>query len=338
MLGLYFIYVSKKSKIELLTIIGIISLIFAFAWVGIVLDFLTIILTGDNFSFEYLPHSVLWASVILTFLFALYIACELLTPKKKWYILSIFIILASIYEFFIFFDFHRQITIVYPEKPGEDMLLGYYTPGSICFIIMVIFTLSYIFFGCFGYLYKAFISKGVIREKFLLLTVGTTISILSAIAEMLLARSIILVFTRLLDIAGSWIVFLALKEATEKPIKEKSKKEVRVEESLFRISKRPDQITEEEVSISKEKKICLVCKNELLREIYICPDCKTFYCKKCSKTLSDLENACWVCETPFDVSKPSKPFKKEEQVIDLELLEKSQKKPKLNQKSGGELK
>jgi len=90
---------------------------------------------------------------------------------------------------------------------------------------------------------------------------------------------------------------------------------------------KPKKVTEEEVSISKERKICLVCKNELSRENYICPDCKTFYCAKCSKTLSDLENACWVCNTPFDVSKTSKPFKKEGQAIDLEISEKPQKKP-----------
>ena len=28
--------------------------------------------------------------------------------------------------------------------------------------------------------------------------------------------------------------------------------------------------------------------------------------------MSDLENMCWVCETPFDPSKPSKPFQKED--------------------------
>jgi len=47
--------------------------------------------------------------------------------------------------------------------------------------------------------------------------------------------------------------------------------------------------------------------------MYICPDCDTFYCKKCSKTLVNLENACWVCNHPFDESKPVKPFEKEDQ-------------------------
>ena len=75
---------------------------------------------------------------------------------------------------------------------------------------------------------------------------------------------------------------------------------------------KPKQLTEEEISISKEKKICLVCKNEISRENYICPECKAFYCLKCSHALTNLENACWVCFTPFDESKPFKvPEKKE---------------------------
>ena len=78
---------------------------------------------------------------------------------------------------------------------------------------------------------------------------------------------------------------------------------------------KPQKVTEEEVSISKEKKICLVCKGKLARyNIFLCPECNTFYCSKCAHALSDLENACWVCEVPFDESKPVRlPEKKEEE-------------------------
>ncbi len=74
---------------------------------------------------------------------------------------------------------------------------------------------------------------------------------------------------------------------------------------------KPQRITEEEVSVSKEKKICLVCKGTGLRFTYICPECNAIYCQKCARALSDLENACWVCSAPFEESKPSKPFEKE---------------------------
>jgi len=96
--------------------------------------------------------------------------------------------------------------------------------------------------------------------------------------------------------------------------------------NILEIFAKPQRITEEEVSISKEKKICLVCKGNLARSnIYLCPDCNAFYCQKCSETLSNMENACWVCDTPFDESKPSKPYEptEVEEKISVEESERS---------------
>ena len=50
--------------------------------------------------------------------------------------------------------------------------------------------------------------------------------------------------------------------------------------------------------------ICLVCKSKIARDTYLCPDCNAFYCTKCKFALKNSENACWVCETPFDIDKP----------------------------------
>ena len=80
---------------------------------------------------------------------------------------------------------------------------------------------------------------------------------------------------------------------------------------------KPQKLSKEEVSIFKEKKICLVCKGKVLRfNSFIC-ECDTLYCENCAQTLSKLENACWVCNVPFDQSKPSKPYEKEEEKITI---------------------
>jgi len=84
--------------------------------------------------------------------------------------------------------------------------------------------------------------------------------------------------------------------------------------NILGIFSRPQKLTEEEVSVAKEKKICLVCKGKIARyDIYICPECDSLYHQKCAKTLEGLENACWACEVPFDESKPVKLAKKEEE-------------------------
>ena len=61
---------------------------------------------------------------------------------------------------------------------------------------------------------------------------------------------------------------------------------------------------------------------------FICNECGAFYCDKCVKALIKLENMCWVCNTPFDESKPTKPIEKEVEEFELKISKNSQKQPK----------
>jgi hypothetical protein len=79
---------------------------------------------------------------------------------------------------------------------------------------------------------------------------------------------------------------------------------------------RPPKITVEEAKFYREKGLCIVCKNKISRLNYVCPSCNVFYCVKCSEALTKLENACWVCDSPFDETKPVKL----EQKIDDEIV------------------
>jgi len=73
------------------------------------------------------------------------------------------------------------------------------------------------------------------------------------------------------------------------------------------------QVTEEKVAISKETKICLVCKGEVIGFSYSCK-CGANYCENCARALTNLENMCWACDTPIDYSKPVKRFEEEERL------------------------
>ena len=134
----------------------------------------------------------------------------------------------------------------------------------------------------------------------------------------------ILIQTSVAVSMGAFSIFYTLKSMKIQIAEEKNNKTMQFLEAFTK----PKKVTEEEVSISKEKKICLVCKGKVARSnIFLCPECDTFYCSKCSEALSNLENACWVCETPFDESKPVRlPEKKEEEKIAVES--KDQKKTK----------
>ncbi|MFX1573281.1 MAG: tetratricopeptide repeat protein, partial [Promethearchaeota archaeon] len=71
------------------------------------------------------------------------------------------------------------------------------------------------------------------------------------------------------------------------------------------------QVTEDQITVHKERKICIVCKGAISGFMFSCT-CNAIYCENCARALTDLENACWVCGMPIDISKPIKPYVKEE--------------------------
>lgn len=80
---------------------------------------------------------------------------------------------------------------------------------------------------------------------------------------------------------------------------------------------KPKKITEDEVTFYREQKICLVCKGKVGGFNFICSKCDALYCEKCAQALITLENACWVCESAIDESKPVKILKEKEEEVEL---------------------
>lgn len=97
-----------------------------------------------------------------------------------------------------------------------------------------------------------------------------------------------------------------------------------VQETLPSRSKKfikPDYIDDEDLTLYKESKICLVCKGKATGfEVYVCTECGALYCLKCAQALSNLENICWACNAPIDKSKPIKPLEKEQEEVKIDKL------------------
>ena len=154
--------------------------------------------------------------------------------------------------------------------------------------------------------------------------IGSVISIMAyllfAFILYILSGEIIKLFTLIINaIIFLYAGFDALKSIKSVSLEKFSPEFKTDQHTVLEVFTRPQLITEEEITVSKEKRVCLVCKVKLERSMFICPDCATFYCKKCSDTLKDLENACWVCNAPFDELKPSKPFKYDEKEEKIEI-------------------
>ncbi|MFX1393831.1 MAG: hypothetical protein ACFFAH_09680 [Promethearchaeota archaeon] len=328
--GIYIVIKSIKVKAKLLTYLGAAFFCSGWAYSNIVFDFLTILFTNKNMTFtSYLiVNTIASFTLIIGFVFYFYIGLKLITPEKWKHLFVPLVIWAVIGEFFIIFYHTSSINFIYPRNMGEDLIYNEVNPTSPLSIISLLGILLLFTVNVVGFLYKSIKSMGILRKKYAILSIGFFFYLFFGAFEIFSIIAFAKYLFRIGLITGLFLFYLGLREEPEKIKKEKPEKDVEVAESIFILTKRPDHLTEEEIFVAIEKRICLVCKGKLERKMYICPDCGTFYCNKCSDTLSNLENMCWVCETPFDESKPVRLTEKKEEEKFIEGKEQAETKKK----------
>jgi len=306
--GFFFLYKSKKLGIKLLGVAGLISIGLGSFWLGPVCDLISLLITGKNLNPIYLYGFICYTLSPLMIIPAMYLGGELIIPKNKKYLCIIFLFISVIFELFLWLDISNVFTFEL-NNPGEDIIDSRFNMTHPSFYLMLISLISILIFLGVGFLIKFFRSTGVLRKKSLFLSISFFIYVIQGVLETLIEISITIGVVRLLAMTFSFWIYLGLREEPETKIH--MKKERKVEGDLFRLYKiKPGEITEVVVKYYKEQEVCLVCKGKVERLSYICPNCRALYCEKCVQSLSDLENICWVCNQPFNKSKPTKPYKK----------------------------
>jgi len=309
LLGLFFVYKAIKTKAKLLFYAGLTIAFIYMGYLGGVVDFFTILLTGVN------NEDIILITFIGMFLISIgmstfvYILATFLFPKRKKIIALAIFILYSLWMLFILLDPLGSVVFIFPKNPGEDLIDYYENPNTINGFVLIII----IIYGC------VVLSLGLPRLKTLepipkkkieFLYLFAIIHISVGGLESYFEFGPFLILIRIVYISSIVIWYFAMREERVKVTS--IDKRVKVEGGLFRVSEViPGNVTEEQVMFHKQQKICLVCKGKILRTNYLCPQCDALYCNKCSAALSDAENACWVCNAPFDEKKPSMPFKQE---------------------------
>jgi len=86
----------------------------------------------------------------------------------------------------------------------------------------------------------------------------------------------------------------------EKRVEPKPKKGLTLEKIPEGLSEEEEaelKKTESEVDLEEKEAICVVHKAAIVGTVYICPQCKTYYCLKCANALVEKEEKCWTCES-----------------------------------------
>jgi hypothetical protein len=181
--GLWIFIKSRKPKIKLLSIAGLMILCTALQYITPMIDIFTIIITGHNMDNSFGLHGkifYIWAPIMTVS--ALYISSELLIPKKKWYLIFPFIFLSIIYIFLLFFDYDNSISVLYPTL-GEYLIHSGMNFGSPFSLILAIFIFTVLIFNGLGLLIKYIQTKAEIRKKYLLLSLAFIVYTIDAIID-----------------------------------------------------------------------------------------------------------------------------------------------------------
>ena len=145
-------------------------------------------------------------------LFAMFFGAELIMPKKKWYIFSIYLVLGIIFEVFLLLDLSGSITYDTPLTPGEDLINDNLVFESVAGILVLIFLLSILIFDGIGFLSKSIQSTGVLRKKFFLLSLGAFIYIIGGILDGLFPPGLYLIFIRAAMAVSALLFYVGVKQ------------------------------------------------------------------------------------------------------------------------------
>ena len=114
---------------------------------------------------------------------------------------------------------------------------------------------------------------------------------------------------------------MAQKAITSEPAIGLKKKKLKLDDispislDLTEIEKKEIEQTESELGIEKSEFICIVHKGTIDGAVYICPNCKTFYCVRCANALKDKGEKCWSCESDINVTITDNIISEKEQKI-----------------------
>ena len=211
--GFFFLYKARKSSAKILTILGIVNILAGLMYLGVFTDFIVVLATETNLDNTYGLVGILsyiWFAPVMVL--ALYIGAELLLPKKKWYLMTIIIIICIVFVILFFMDPMGTFNFP-PLVPGEliDYNVNLFEPAG---IIMAILLLAVLIVLGFGFLIKSFQSSGVLRMKFLFLSLGAICFCIFGLLEGLTAPGDILmvIIVRIGYLISFWLMYYGLKD------------------------------------------------------------------------------------------------------------------------------
>ncbi len=179
----------------------------------------------------------------------------------------------------------KELNLISPVLPPIFVIVG-----TIVAILPLILNLEF---------FSKALANWLVLISIIFILVFLGLTVFTNLPLFIISQVIIWISTFVLFLVIIYIITYLVKRVRtqEVPIEDK-KAELK---DFIRIFTKPLNFNMKEIKFYRDRGLCLVCKNKISGLTYICPTCDAWYCIKCSKALTDLENVCWGCEKPINL-------------------------------------
>jgi len=208
--GLLSFYHARKLEAKLLAVAGIMMFFVGFLWLGPFVDFLLVVLTGENLNPMYLYAWLSYCWVAPGIITAMYLGSELMWPEKKKVVVIIYTVIGVIFELFLFLDVANTFQEFVVKNPG-DVIDAKFNRTSPTFILVAVFLVSVLIFLAIGFAIKAKQATGELRKKFAFLSIAFFIFVICAAFDSIIDPGVTIGVIRLIMATFSIWMYLGLK-------------------------------------------------------------------------------------------------------------------------------
>lgn len=212
-MGLYIYFRGRKLEATLLKYSGGMLIFVGLLWSGPALDFLTILTTTKNILYDwrfiYAWVSYIWVAPAITS--AIVIGAELIAPNKKKFIVAFIIVVSIIFEIGLLVWPYESYTYPDPYPSGENIIDTSLNFSFFTFYALAIILVTVVAFNGIGSILKARQSTGILKRKFVLLSLGFIIFPLSAVFDTLFSAGALLFVVRMFVVVSGFLIYFGLK-------------------------------------------------------------------------------------------------------------------------------
>jgi len=199
--GILSLYHARQLRAKLLYVAGLLIFFVGLLWLGPSVDLMLLLFTGKNISPIYVYSLLSYVWVPAAIICAMYLGCEIMVPDKKKIIVGVYVVLAIIFWYFIFFE-NANSFVFKLDNPGQDTIDSSFVRASVAYLLIITFLISALIFLGIGFAIKAKQATGDLRKKFRYLSIGFIIFVVCGALDSVIPPGIAIGFVRVVMMLG----------------------------------------------------------------------------------------------------------------------------------------